>query len=609
MISSSFLANLTEEPGIYRLLDTQGNVLYVGKASNLKKRVSSYFNKQQSEVKTRSLVSQVASIEVSVTYTETEALLLESSLIKSLRPKYNILLRDDKSYPYIYLDDKTAFARMEMARFKKKPKKGQCFGPYPSVNAVKDTLVALQKIFKIRNCSDAYFKSRSRPCLQYQIKRCSAPCVHYISQADYQQSVLDAVRFLKGKSQSVLKELTIRLDAAVEQLEFEEAARVRDQMKSLRAVQEQQGVIPLQGDTDVIAIEARPGFACIQCVSLRAGQMISMNNFFPTMPKQSLLTEIETDEALWQQVFSAFVSFYYVEQPERIPQCIITDHSIADQTTLQSMLSDLRTKPCTIQIKVREVKARWLQFARNNLQIAITKHVTSSNVMRARYEALRLFLKIPKDIQRLECFDISHTQGTETVAACVVFNDSGPYRSEYRRFNIQGIQPGDDYAAMEQALMRRYKSPTVLPDVIIIDGGRGQVAVAARVLKHLNVTDVQLLGISKGPTRKAGWEQLILADEIGEITLSSDSQALHLLQHIRDEAHRFAITLHRKKRQKAGFESSLESIEGIGAKRKHALLQQFGGIRELAKAPLEEILKVPGISRELGLRIFTHFHP
>lgn len=608
---TNFLTNLTTEPGVYRMVDTSGTVLYVGKARNLKKRVSSYFNKQNLGVKTRSLISQVASIEVSVTRSETEALLLESNLIKALRPKYNVLLRDDKSYPYIHVTSNHLFPRMELYRSKKKPRKGEFYGPYPSAAAVRETLATIQKVFKIRNCSDSYFSTRSRPCLQYQIKRCTAPCTGYISPEDYQQSVDDATRFLQGKSQLLLEELAKRMEQAVKQLAFEEAAILRDQIKSLRLVQEQQGVVQLRGDADVIAIEAQPGFACIQYVTVRDGHVLTSQNFFPSVPRQGFAETENDGQNLWQEVFTAFISFYYIDTPERIPALIISHHAVPERETLEQLLSELRGKNCQIQIQPRGVKARWLDFALNNLRLSIAEHIASSSTIRMRYQALANLLQREDSILRMECFDISHTQGEETVASCVIFDAEGPRKSDYRRFNISGITPGDDYAALEQAIGRRFKrlqQEQQLPDVLIIDGGKGQVAVAERVLKSLQVQGVTLLGIAKGPDRKAGWERLILVAENKELTLPSDSPALHLLQHIRDEAHRFAITSHRKKRQHASLDSSLESIEGVGPKRRQALLRRFGGLRELAKAPLSEIAKVNGINNELAARIFEHFH-
>ncbi|KTD37494.1 excinuclease ABC subunit C [Legionella moravica] len=605
-----FLSKLPGEPGIYRMLDESGTVLYVGKASNLKKRVNSYFSKHTTAVKTRSLVSQIASIEISVTRSETEALLLESNLIKALRPKYNILMRDDKSYPYIHISNHPEFPRIESYRSKKKPVSGNFYGPYPNGSAVKETILTIQKVFKIRNCRDSYFNARSRPCLQYQIKRCTAPCVSYISPESYRQSVDDAMRFLQGKCQVILDELTERMEHAVEQLNFEAAAVFRDQIKNLRLVQEQQAVVQLKGDADVIAIEVHPGFACIQCVTIREGQVLASRSFFPSVPHKGLNEELDVED-LWQQTFEAFVGFYYLDSIDRIPALIITNKTLSDHHSLEEALTEKRGKACTIQINPRGVKSRWMDFAVNNLRISIAEYVSQHSTIKSRYHALEQLLSLDKHIERMECFDISHTQGEATIASCVVFDAEGPCTKEYRRFNIEGITPGDDYAAMEQAVTRRFKrllEAQSLPDVLIIDGGKGQVAVVQRVLLSLNVHDVILLGVAKGPSRKAGWEKLILVNEDREFTLPEDSKALHLLQHIRDEAHRFAITAHRKKRQKARLDSTLESIEGVGAKRRQALLHRFGGLRELSKASVEEISKVQGISEHLALRIYQYFH-
>lgn len=607
---TTFLANLTHEPGVYRMLNQVGEVLYVGKAGQLKKRVNSYFNKQNIGAKTRSLVSQIAAIEVTITRTETEALLLESNLIKSLQPKYNVLMRDDKSYPYIHVSSSHPYPRLEIYRSKKKPQSGNYFGPYPSATAVRETLNTIQKVFKIRNCRDSYFSGRSRPCLQYQIKRCSAPCTAYIKPNDYQQTIKDAIRFLQGKSQLILEDLGHRMEEAVGRLAFEEAATLRDQIKSLRLVQEQQGMVQLRGDADVIAIDVKPGFACIHCVTIRDGQVIASQTFFPTMPAKTLSFVPEEDD-LYQQVLEAFIAFYYVSEPTRIPALVILDRSGPNLISITELLSNLSGKTCRIVSKPRGNKARWLDLAINNLRLAVSDHVASTATMKNRYQALMQLLQRQEPIKRMECFDISHTQGQATIASCVVFDPDGPKKSDYRRFNITDITPGDDYAAMEQAIGRRFKrlqEEQRLPDILIIDGGKGQVNVAKRVLETMNIKTVDILGIAKGPDRKAGWERLILVAQNREITLASDSPALHLLQQIRDEAHRFAITAHRQKRQKAGLESTLEKIEGVGPKRRQALLRRFGGLRDLAKAPLEEIAKVHGINAQLAQRIFQHFH-
>ncbi|OGV44422.1 MAG: excinuclease ABC subunit C [Legionellales bacterium RIFCSPHIGHO2_12_FULL_42_9] len=609
---TDFLSQLTSEPGVYRMLDAEGIVLYVGKAKNLKKRVTSYFAKQTTGAKTRKLVKQIATIDVSVTRSETEALLLESNLIKTLHPKYNVLLRDDKSYPYIRVTGSHPFPRMELIRCKKKPSDKDFFGPYPTIGAVKDTLNTIQKVFKIRNCRDSYFNSRTRPCLQYEINRCTAPCTAYISKADYQQTVQDAVRFLQGKSQQIIADLEVRMEEAALHLAFEEAALLRDQIKSLRLVQERQGVVQLRGDADVIAIESKPGFACIQWVSIREGQVIAAQHFFPAVPT-SIVEDDSLKNSLLQQVLEAFIAFFYVDSPERIPALILLDKEITELPILAELLSQLRGKICRLQTNPRGNNARWLDFAHNNLRLAVKEYWHSRQSIQEKYEALHELLALENPILHMECFDISHTQGEATVASCVVFDSLGPSRSNYRRFNISGITAGDDYAAMEQALRRRYKrlksEEKNLPNILIIDGGKGQVTIAKQVLEELDIHTISIIGIAKGPDRKAGFEHLILVAQNREITLPSDSKALHLLQHIRDEAHRFAISTHRQKRHKTRFESSLELIEGVGPKRRQALLRRFGGVPELTKAPIEEIAKVTGISQELAQRIFNYFHP
>lgn len=599
-----FLTKLPPDPGIYRMLDEQGVVLYVGKAANLKKRVTSYFSKQNTGAKTRALVQQIHSIEVTVTRSETEALLLESNLIKSLKPKYNVLMRDDKSYPYIHIS-KHAFPRIESYRTKKKPATGEFFGPYPSTTAVRETLLTIQKLFKIRNCRDSYFNARSRPCLQYQIQRCTAPCVNYISEADYKKSIEDAIRFLQGKCQLILDDLALRMEDAVARLQFEEAALLRDQIKSLRLIGEQQAMTQVGGDADIIAIEAHPGFACIQCVTIREGQVLASRQFYPSVPKTGLFDE--SDGELWQSTFEAFIGFYYLDNPERIPPIIYTHQPPGERDALVTALTEKRGKSCKIQVNPRGAKARWMDFALNNLQKSIAEYRNKQTTIQNRFRALENVLSLSKPVQRMECFDISHTQGEATIASCVVFNEQGASTTDYRRFNIEGITPGDDYAAMKQAITRRFtrlKELQSLPDLLIIDGGKGQVGIADKVLAELGIHDVLILGVAKGPSRKAGWEKLILVKQGKEFILPEDSEALHLLQHIRDEAHRFAITAHRKKRQKARVDSVLEQIEGVGPKRRQALLHRFGGLRELAMAPLEELIKVPGINEALARKIY-----
>ncbi|MFZ4077641.1 MAG: excinuclease ABC subunit UvrC [Legionellaceae bacterium] len=601
-----FLAHLTSQPGVYRMKNAQGDVIYVGKANNLKKRVSSYFNQIKDNLKTQALVRQIRAIEITVTRTETEALLLESSLIKALRPKYNVLMRDDKSYPYLRVDLLNDFPSLTLVRAKKKPTEKGYFGPYTGILAVRETLNLIQKIFKLRNCSDVTFKARTRPCLQYQLKRCTAPCVGYISAEDYQTSVKNTCLFLQGKSSLILDDLTLRMRQAADALAFEEARLLRDQIKALRVVQAQQGMIQLQGDLDVVVLEALPGFGCVQWVSIRDGKVLDTQSFFPQVPKLAL-----SDDSLGDDVFSAFMTHYYVSEPTRIPRVILTDHPLVHHEALASWLSEVSGHRCRIQIRSRGIKARWIDFARDNLRVATAERHATQEKIAYRYEALKQVLGLGHAISTMVCFDISHTQGTDTVASCVVFNALGPLKSAYRRFNIKGITPGDDYAAMEQALGRYFKGvkkDNTCPDLLIIDGGKGQHAVAVRVLKALEINDVYVLGIAKGPGRKAGLEMLVVPDENRLLTLSPDSPALHLLQHIRDEAHRFAIQSHRRKREKTSLSSSLTTIPGVGTQRRYALLQHFGGLRELSKASLEQITQVHGISEGLALKIYQYFH-
>ncbi len=471
------------------------------------------------------MVSQIARIEVQVTRSETEALLLENSLIKTLRPKYNVLMRDDKSYPFLYLSLNHAYPSLTSIRSKKKPEKGCYFGPFPSLAAVKETLNTIQKVFKIRNCTDSYFSSRTRPCLQYEIARCSAPCTAYISQNDYQLSVNLARQFLEGKGSSILDDLALRMQAMVAKQAFEEAAVLRDQIKHLRLIQEQQGVVQLSGDVDVVVLEVKPGFACVLCLTIRQGQVISQQRFFPSVPKQGF----EEDSAsLWQTVFTTFIHYYYLAMPSRIPGTLLTNHVVDDKAALQTLLSEARQARCLIQSKPRGVNARWLDFALNNLKVVVDEQLRSSQRLEESYAALAEFLHLQDPIERMECFDISHTQGQATVASCVVFNQHGPCKREYRTFNITGITPGDDYAAMRQALMRRFKrllQEQNLPTLLIIDGGKGQVKVAQNVLDELGIHRVIILGVAKGADRKAGRERLILASSQQEIALVKPPQS------------------------------------------------------------------------------------
>ncbi|MCR9191978.1 MAG: excinuclease ABC subunit UvrC [Gammaproteobacteria bacterium] len=599
------LKTLPSQPGVYKMLDAQGDVLYVGKALNLKKRVTSYFSRSAQTAKTKALVEQIANIDVTITHSETEALILENAWIKLFHPKYNILMRDDKTYPFIHISEHPLYPNIAVVRRKKRPNSANYFGPYPSTTAVHQTIHLIHKVFKIRNCSDVYFNARTRPCLQYQIKRCSAPCTHFISAQDYQRAIEDTKRFLQGKSRQILQDLTTRMQAAVDGLAFEEAALLRDQIKHLRTVQEGQSMVHATGEADVIVLEAYPGFACVQWVQVRGGEVVASDHYFPKVPADSF--DDDHEAALWQQVFGSFLTQIYVDTPERIPKTIITDRDVKEQAVLQTALTSLRGKSCQIKVGKRGLPQRWVSFAQKNLQQAMSKYHHAKESMQARLQGLATWMKLPHPITQIDCFDVSHFQGDATVASCVVFDEQGPAKRQYRRFNIQGVTRNDDYAAMAQALTRRYQNPEQrYPEVLIVDGGLGQVGIARRVLADLGIDSIAVLGVAKGRTRKSGWETFILAHQ-DEQGLPEHAPLRHLIQYIRDEAHRFAITAHRKKRDKSSMSSSLDSIEGIGPKRRKALLQRFGGIRALRHASIEELIKVPGISRDLASKIHQHF--
>jgi excinuclease ABC subunit C len=598
--AESFLATLTKKPGVYQMFDSQGDVLYVGKARNLKNRVTSYFRAAGLQAKTMAMVAKIARIEITITKSETEALLLEQSLIKSERPPYNIVLRDDKSYPFIYLTDHTDYPRLTFHRGTKR-KTGKYFGPFPSAYAVRDSLNILQKLFQLRHCDDSYFKNRSRPCLQYQIQRCSGPCVGLIEANDYQDDVRLAVMFLEGKSKDVLDIFKAKMDAAAEALEFEKAARIRDQITHLRKVQENQYVHGEGGDVDVFAVRSASGVHCVQGMFLRKGRMLGQRTFFP---KDAL--GLEDDD-----VMAAFLSAYYLGGAQRdVPQTIVVSHFSEDRSLLTETLTELAGRNVSILKNVRGQRARWLSMATENANVSLQTFLADKRNMFGRFVELQETLSLDDMPERLECFDISHTMGEATVASCVVFDTNGPLKSDYRRFNIEGITPGDDYAAMEQALRRRYtrlqQGEGLLPDLLVIDGGPGQINKAAEVLKDLQVVDVRIVGIAKGPDRRVGLERIFLDGK--DMGVDGHSAAAHLLQHIRDEAHRFAITGHRQRRQKQRNQSELESIPGVGPKRRKELLTHFGGLKGIKGASQEELAKVPGINAKLAEAIYGVLH-
>jgi excinuclease ABC subunit C len=600
----AFAKSLPDSPGVYRMVDAKGEVVYVGKARSLRKRVASYF--QSSKVdspKTRAMLSQVTGIEFAATHTEGEALILESNLIKKYRPRYNVVLRDDKSYPYIYLAADNEFPRLAFHRGARSGK-GRYFGPYPSAGAVRQTLNLLQKLFLVRQCEDSFFRNRSRPCLQYQIKRCTAPCVGLVSAEEYREDVKHAELFLKGRSQEIIDILVERMERASDQLQFEQAARYRDQISQLQRVQKSQSFQGAEGDTDIIACMTKNGVACVQVFFLRDGQHLGNRNFFPR----------HTRLASEQDVLTAFLSQYYLsERVDRvIPATILVSGEPEDTDWLLAALSERAGRKVSIAHKLRGERRKWLEMARQNAAIALNQRLANTATLEQRFEQLQDLLGLDEAINRIECFDISHTRGEATLASCVVFGPEGPASADYRRFNIAGIEPGDDYAAMQQALTRRYtrikKEEGALPDILLIDGGKGQVGKALEVLEDLQVAGVCVLGIAKGPSRKPGYESLYVSMDDRSSDFRKDSPALHLIQQVRDEAHRFAITGHRQRRSKARQTSSLETISGIGAKRRRALIKHFGGLQGVARAAVEDLARVPGISRPLARKIYEVFH-
>ena len=600
--AAAFLKTLTTKPGVYRMLDDGGEVLYVGKAKNLKNRVSSYFQKTAKDSKTMALVARIEDVSVTVTSSETEALLLEQSQIKAWRPPYNIIFKDDKSYPYIFLSTEDQYPRLAFHRGAQK-KKGRYFGPFPSAYSVRDSLNVLEKAFLVRQCEDSYFKNRSRPCLQYQIKRCSGPCCELISEEAYRGDVNSAIKFLEGKNAEVMADYRARMDAASEQLEFERAAAYRDQIQHLRRIQEQQYVVSSGGDIDVVYAEQSPSGLCVLVMFIRKGRMLGNKTFYPNN---------RLDQGLGE-VLTAFLAQFYLDDGKTLdlPDEIVVNALLSDKSLLVDTLSELKGKKITVKDRVRGTRARWLEIASNTAQQALGSHVAKKDNLATRFKSLQEALSLETPPGRLECFDISHTQGEATVASCVVFNESGPLKSDYRLFNIEGITPGDDYAAMDQALRRRYariqSGEGRLPDVLFIDGGKGQLTQAQRVLEELSVTGVRVIGIAKGPTRKAGLESLIELDG-SELDMRPDDPGLHLIQHIRDESHRFAITGHRARRGKKRTESQLDGIAGIGPTRRRNLLRHFGGVKQVLSASQEELSKVEGVSQKLAAEIYATLH-
>tara|TARA_R110000803_G_scaffold23893_1_gene58136 strand:+ start:4070 stop:5923 length:1854 start_codon:yes stop_codon:yes gene_type:complete len=599
----AFLAAVSEQAGVYRMYDINQTVIYVGKAKQLKKRLASYFRKDLGSNKTRALVKQITAIDVTVTHTEGEALILENNYIKKYQPKYNILLRDDKSYPYLLITDHK-HPKLGLHRGGKKVK-GDYFGPYPTVGAVWESLRLMQKIFPLRQCEDSYYRARSRPCLQYQLGRCSAPCVDKISPEDYQKQVQLAKLFLKGKSSTVIEHLVENMESASKALNFEHAAKYRDQIATLRKVQQQQFVSGSVAEMDVIGLYRHKSQACIHLLFVREQKILGSKSYFPTVP-------IDTSDA---EIIAAFISQHYIGNELNlgaIPKEIIISQAIDNQQDIVQVISSQAEREVKLSHNVRSERAQYLKLACTNATTALMTRNSHKESMQARFSALNEVFELANGISRIECFDISHTMGQQTVASNVVFNQEGPLKSDYRRYNVHGITPGDDYAAMAFALDKRYSKVTSeekMPDIIFIDGGKGQLSKAEEFFAGVDKVKTPLLvGVAKGESRKPGLETLILAGSHQLISLPATSPALHLVQHIRDESHRFAITGHRAKRQKASKKSTLETIPGIGAKKRQALLQYLGGLQEVLKADKATLEKVPGISKLLAENIYDALH-
>jgi excinuclease ABC subunit C len=597
--SKSFIASLTQRAGTYQMMDSDGAVLYVGKAKNLKKRVSSYFRKSGISAKTSALVKRISDIDITVTETETEALILEQNLIKKHRPTFNILMRDDKSYPYILLTDKDQWPRLSFHRGPKKLK-GTYFGPYPSVNSVRESMSLLQRVFKVRQCEDSFFKNRSRPCLQYQINRCSGPCVNLATEEDYQTSVELTRKYLEGKSDEITKQLEQQMDRASDEMQYERAAEMRDQIKALRQVQAQQVIEKGRGIIDVIAASMERGQACIHILYIRQGRILGSRSFYP---------KIQLSETV-EDLLSEFLPQMYLNGHGRsdIPKEIITSNSFEGADALIKALEHLISRSVKIKHSVRGARAKWMELAVRTANLNLQARLLSTQTVNQRFESLKETLGFESMPERIECFDVSHSSGESTVASCVVFDSNGPVKNDYRKFNIQGVKANDDYAAMKQALERRYKrlvnGEGQMPDILLIDGGKGQLSVAKTALAELGVVGVTIIGVAKGTTRKAGFETLIFA-ETNHVITDPDQAALHLIQQIRDEAHRFAITGHKKQRDKKRRISALEGISGVGPKRRRDLLKHFGGIVEVKKASVADLMKVSNINKQVAESIYA----
>jgi len=596
---ASFLAALPARPGVYRMLAADDTILYVGKARNLRSRVASYFHGRAHADKTQAMVAQVARVEVTVTASETEALLLEFNLIKQHRPRYNVLLKDDKSFPYIHL---TAHAFPRLAYYRGAGKvPGRFFGPYPNSVAARETLQLLQKLFRLRPCEDTFFANRSRPCLQHQIGRCSAPCVGLVTSAAYARDIADAVQVLQGRNTELITELGQRMEGAAQRLEYEAAARFRDQIAMLKQIQASQSVTRIRGaDIDAVAIAGDGPEFCVSVVFVRGGRNLGSTNFFL---RGGLGGERET--------LAGFLAQYYLARES--PDEIVVSAPVEDGDVLEAALRQRAGRAVPLRSGVRGTRARWLAMARTNAELGLRMKASSRASVRDQLEALQRALDLERMPQRIECFDVSHTMGESAIASCVVFGSEGPLKSDYRRFNLKGITPGDDFAGMRQAVGRHFarlqRGEGEMPDLLLIDGGAGQLQAAHDSLAELGITGLTTVGVAKGVDRRAGQERLFLAGHEPPLILGPDSPALRLIQRVRDEAHRFAITGHRKARARSRLESLLEEIPGLGPARRREILKSFGGLQGVRQASVEDLSKVRGVGRPLAELIYEKMNP
>ena len=599
-----FIKSLTSRPGIYCMKNSEGKIIYVGKAKNLRKRVASYFNRIDSQtIKNQVMIKQIDNIDVTVTQTENEALILENNFIKEYKPKYNIIFRDDKSYPYIYLSTKHKYPRFYYHRGSLKGE-GKYFGPFPSAGAVKKSLNLIQKLFLVRSCEDNVFSNRSRPCLQYQIKRCSAPCVNYISKDEYQYDLKNATLFIEGKKEKIIKELSEPMQSASDNLDYEKAAKLRDQIRSVREIQQKQYGSGESDNFDIVACVKNTNHACIQLSFIRSGLNLGSRRYYPR----------NIDNQNESFLIRAFLSHFYLSNMDvkKYSLEILLSHDIDDKKLLENVFNERFERKIKIKHNVRGERAKWLAMAKENAILNLKQKLAIDENLNKRFLALQKLLKIKQDINKIECFDISHTSGESMVASCVVFDKNGANKGKYRKFNIENITKGDDYGAMKQVVRRRYmrlvKEEAILPDLILIDGGKGQINVTQKELDELQLSHIPVLGIAKGRSRKPGMENLILSVKNNSIYCDSTSPALLLIQNIRDEAHRFAITAQRQKRKKRRDRSFLEEINGIGSKRKQVLIKHFGGVQGVSKAGINELSKVNGINRNLAKKIYETIH-